>query len=253
MSDEGNLNDGVTGEGIDNNFSGPKWMAQLPDDLKGNQNLTKYATIGDLGNAVLDLEGKTKNSVQMLSENSTQEEKDHYYKTIGRPDRAEDYAFDVPDDLPEEVMFNDDNVAKFKNAFHGMGLTKEQAKGLFDFSVKHAMEEKEYLDNLASELKTKNTQEMKKLWGGEFDKNVELAARGFEKITEVAGLEGDAKKYFEDSGFGDDPLFLRIFHVVGKVLEEDDVNILTGGKGDDKKGKRDETGRLELSFPSMDK
>src|SRR5574341_876074 len=105
------VGDGTTGSGQPDK---PAWIAQLPDALKGNEAFTAFKTIGDLAQSHLDVSGRVKEldgitakhkeletrlqgSILKLPENATDQERDVYYLSLGRPEKAEDYVLPKPD------------------------------------------------------------------------------------------------------------------------------------------------------------
>ena len=111
------------------------WRAGLPDDLKANEAFTSFKTVGEFAKAhietrtkLTEAEGKLKDAIPKLPEDATDEERDVYYHELGRPDKPEEYEFEKPTD--GQPPLDDKLVAASKTAFHRLGLTKDQAKGL---------------------------------------------------------------------------------------------------------------------------
>src|SRR5271167_4246919 len=107
------------------------WRAGLPDDLKQNTDLANYKTVGDFTKDALswkgkvsELEGKLGDSIPKLPDDATAEDRNTYLDALGRPAKASEYEFDGEDkNAPEWTNF-------WKEQFHGLGLTKVQAKTL---------------------------------------------------------------------------------------------------------------------------
>lgn len=172
-----------TGAGTDQQV--PTWVAQLPADLRDNAAFTSYKTIGDLAKAHLDMGDKLKDydgikakledSIPKLPDDATDEEKNIYYGELGRPETASDYEFDGEDkNAPEWTSF-------WKQQFHSLGFTKDQAKRLSAqwngqlqkmVDAHNAAMQKE-----VAEAETKLRTEL----GDKFDANVELAKRVYNK------------------------------------------------------------------------
>ena len=169
----------------------PEWIAQLPDDLKGNESFTSYKTVGDLAKSHLELGGKVKefetklaDAIPKLPDDATDEEKGLYYDALGRPEKPEQYEFDAEDkNAPEWTGY-------WKQQFHSLGLTKTQAKTMSTLwngqmqkivDTHNAAIQKEVFEaekNLRGELGDKydaSVELAKRLWskhgGGDFDKD----------------------------------------------------------------------------------
>lgn len=194
----------------------PAWVAQLPDDLKGNQSLTAFKTIGDLAKAhletsgkVTELTGKLANAVQKLPDNATDEQRSVYFDALGRPKTASEYEFEGEDkNAPEWTNF-------WKGELHKLGLSKTQAKalsGLFNGQIQKMVEA--HNNSLKTEMFNAE-QKLRTEMGDKFDANVELAKRmtqkhlGSEFDKTFANLSGDAK-------FGVVRLLLKVAALTGE-------------------------------------
>ena len=169
------------------------WRAGLPDDLKTNESFTPYKTVGDFAKAHIetatklrDVEGKLGNSIPKLRENATQEERNQYLTALGRPDKPESYQLEGGDKEKEQAL------APWKQDFHELGLTSDQAKGLnakWDGRISKLVEQHQAQvaqDNAAAAAG------LKQEWGDKFDTNRELVSRLWKKEMDV-----DLDKAFE--------------------------------------------------------
>ena len=192
---EGTIEGTQTGEGTGQGT--PTWVAQLPTDLKDNKTFTSYQTIGDLAKAHLELGDKVKefdgmkakleDSIPRLPDDATDEDKNTYYDALGRPKKASEYEFDGEDkNAPEWTNF-------WKDQFHGLGLTKAQAKAL---STQFNGQIQKMVDAHNTALKAEMTTAEQKLrteLGDKYDTNVELAKRVWQKHG-----EGEFDKMFSN-------------------------------------------------------
>jgi hypothetical protein len=168
------------------------WRAGLPDDLKTNATLAPFKTVGDFAKddlvvraKVTDLEKKLGDSIPKLPDDATDAERNTYLDALGRPQKASEYEFDGEDkNAPEWTNF-------WKEQFHGLGLTKPQAKAL---SIQWNGQLQKMVDAHNTALKAEMTTAEQKLrteLGDKFDTNVELAKRLWQKHG-----EGDFDKTF---------------------------------------------------------
>ena len=168
------------------------WRAGLPVDLKQNTDLATFKTVGDFAKSAIetkakvgDLEKKLGDSIPKLPDGATDEDRNTYYDALGRPKQASEYEFDGEDkNAPEWTNF-------WKGQFHGLGLTKVQAKAL---SMQFNGQMQRMVEAHNAALKTEMTTAEQKLrteMGDKFDTNVELAKRVWQKHG-----EGDFDKLF---------------------------------------------------------
>ncbi|MDO9534781.1 MAG: hypothetical protein Q7J85_05495 [Bacillota bacterium] len=233
----------------------PTWMDQLPGDLQGNEGLTQFATIGDMGKAFIEREGKLAesktsfddltvklgNSIPKIGDNPTAEETAAYFKAIGRPDDINGYKIQKPE-LPEGMPYSDAVVDQFKTTAHTLGLTQQQAEGLYKWFMDgsigaHAVDKETRAANLE-----KASTGLKNEWGGEYSKNIELMGRAVQKFG------GDEfKKYMDDTGMGNDPVLIKTFYNIGKAMSED--TLILGDRGA-KDVQRGVDGRPLFDYPA---
>ena len=251
---EDNLNNNTDGTGdtndntSDGNNTQPAWMAQLPDDLKANEVLTKFETIGDLGKNFLDLQGKTENTIPKIREDATDEEKAAFWAAIGRPESPDGYEFEKIE-IPDGIPYDEEGEMKFRKFAHEIGLTTQQGKDFHKWYLNNLIESHAELDKTVKEIENKAIETLKGKWGQDYDANLEMAKRGFDKAGELAGKKDEFVQFMNDSQLGNNPLFIEIFHAIGKAMSED-----TSGDThlDAKKEevKRDVFGHTEMSFPN---
>lgn len=263
---EDNLNlTGMGDDGADNpaadQTAKPAWTAQLPDDLKGNEFLTQIPSIGELGKKVLDYHGKVENAVQLPGENASDEERATFYNKLGRPEKPEDYQFEgiewpnVEDPLMATIKdAADRDLEDYRKVFHEIGLTAEQAKALHKKSFEMALARYEQAEKASTEMQEKVVASLKTEWGNDFDGNLTLAKRAFNKVGELAGVKDEFAKFMDDSKLGNNPLFVKVFHAMGKAMSDDTALDTDGTPGgvSDKDVPRGPDGRPRLHFPSME-
>ena len=160
----------------------PGWVAGLPDQLKANESLTKFKTVGDLASDYLatstkatELEQKVSNSIPKLKDDATDVERGAFYDALGRPKDAKEYEFDGEDKNAPEWTNH------WKQVSHSLGLTKTQAKNLSTaFNAQMTQMVEAHNAKIAGEI-TAATEKLKSEWGDKFDTNVELAKRVYQK------------------------------------------------------------------------
>ena len=113
------------------------WLAKNAErysrDKNGVVNLITDAYQKDriIGNGAIKVPGKE----------ASDDEWNAFYDKIGRPEKADGYEFDVPNDLPETLPYDAEQAAAFKAEAHKIGLTKRQAQQVHDLYVRKRVEE----------------------------------------------------------------------------------------------------------------
>ena len=138
------------------------------------------------------------NAITIPGPKATDEEKAEFLNKLGRPEKADDYEFEMPKDLPAEIPYDGERAAKFKSLMHEQGLNKAQAKALHDAFIADtvgdyhasAVAQVEALKTTAKE----ETGKLEKLWsplnGETAQANLEFADRF---IMETVGEDGWAE------------------------------------------------------------
>lgn len=162
------------------------WRAGLPDDLKANESFVPYKTVGDFAKAHLDTaaklkdaEGKLGNSIPKLGENATQEEREKFFNSLGRPEKPEGYQLEDGSKEKEDIL------NPWKQDFHELGLTAAQAKGLkakWDGRINNLVET--HNAQIQTEIGDASTK-LKTELGDKYDAGVELAQRLWKKETDT--------------------------------------------------------------------
>jgi len=229
------------------------WRAALPADLQNHELLTPIKEVKELGASYVDLatkhteagkkvkelEGKLAGAIFKPGDNATDDERTAYFKAMGRPDKATDYKFD-PITPPEGIKLDPKMDDWFKGVVHKAGLNQAQAsiirKDYADalFAAHKAGEEQKVRDT------EKGTEDLKKEWGAKFDENAALV----KKATDMF-MTPEEKKHMDDSGMGNNPVLVKMFHRIGLAMADDKfVPGSPAGGGQKEKG--------VLTYPSME-
>jgi hypothetical protein len=111
------------------------WRAGLPADIRDNEAVVPFKTVGDFAKAHIETatkakeyEGKLANSITKLGDNATPEERDKFYNQLGRPEKSDGYEFVGEDKAAPEW------TKAYKDAMYKMGVPKAMAKELSEFN-----------------------------------------------------------------------------------------------------------------------
>jgi hypothetical protein len=192
------------------------WRAGLSDDLKQNDAFKDFKTVSDFGKNYLEvkskateLEGKLKDYVPKLPDNATDEQRNQFYESLGRPKQPSEYEFDGEDKNAPEW------TSQWKQNLHSLGLNKTQAKAL-SAMWNSSMQKMVEAHNASVQNEYKNAEaKLKSEMGDKYDTNVELAKR-----MTVKHLGSEFDKTFENlnapARFGIVKLLLKVAELTGE-------------------------------------
>lgn len=188
--------DQVTPDGTATAPERPAWIAQLPDDLKGNETFTSFKTIGDLAKTHLETVGKVKeldgitaknkeyeaklaNAIFKPGENAKPEEISAYRKAIGMPDAPEGYEF------PKRENDSEDMIKFGKKLAFELELPPEKAAKMVNIWNAYADGMVEAEDKLEKDEMEANQKKFREQFKSEeeFKAGYELAKRFWNKLT----------------------------------------------------------------------
>tara|TARA_Y100000310_G_scaffold337746_1_gene425622 strand:+ start:326 stop:1162 length:837 start_codon:yes stop_codon:yes gene_type:complete len=238
----------------------PAWAEQLPDDLKSNEAFTGYKTLGELGQAHLDLkgtttelEGKVANSIPKLGETPTEDETNTFYDALGRPKAPGEYEVNRPD-WPEALgAYPEAMENEFRDAAHKLGMTQSQMQGAYDFYFNNILKAGEAIgdffstsDEAVQKRQEATTKELAELWGENAAANTEVATRSMWYFADQETMD-----FIDDSGLGDDTKIIKLFHRIGSELIGDKMirDVLPPGPAE--KDRKTQDGTVLIDYPSM--
>ena len=209
----------------DNGKSGeaqhPAWMSQIGDitkDAAKADKLSKFEKISDLANAYMELEGKQGNALVKPGENASDEEREAFYKALGKPESADKYGIEGE----EAKMFRD---MAYEN-----NLTDDQAKAIYA-KLKEIGENALAQQKIAYEQQAKETQNaLLAEYGKDYQTKIEMLKRGVNNY----GGQAVAEK-LQNAGLLADKDIVKMFILLGEQSSEAGAQGKTQGKADEYK------------------
>lgn len=210
----------------DGGNAAPAWIAQLPDDLKGEKSFTGFKTIGDFATDYLtkgkEIDSLKGNSIPKLPENATDEQKKAYFKAIGVPEKPTEYEFPKTDGADHDPRM----IEWAQKTFHDAHLSKEQG-ALIGKAWNGFMAE---MVKAQTDADTKGRQEaeatLKKELGDKYAETVELTARLLKETATPEEL-----KFLQDSKLGNHPALVRLIAKLAAKTGEDSTSRGTPARG----------------------
>jgi hypothetical protein len=204
------------------------WISPLPEELRSAENLPTLNKFklneGETGVTVPStiiksyIEAQKKiaqKGVLLPGENATDEDKNAFYKVLGRPDTPEGYGFAKPENLPVGVNYDEDRAKWFADLAHKAGLSGSQAKLLFDEYNQNVFQETEVQQKALKEFTDNTVKELKTEWGSKFEKNLQ-------KSSAAAKLFG-GKEFIDmlkNTGLDAHPVMIKAFLKVADRIGE---------------------------------
>ena len=155
------------------------WMekAGVSEDLRGDLTLKSTKSVASLSSQLVNAQkmiGKNPNMAVIPTEQSTEEERNEFYKLCGRPDTPDEYAITHAEGIGEVDV---EVEGAFKNLVHSEGLRPETVQKLIELDDARMMAMRQAMEN-AEIQKTADCEEaLKKQWGAAFDERRHLANR----------------------------------------------------------------------------
>lgn len=206
------------------------FLSLIDDQIKSQGNIKDFKDATSLAKSYLELQKMVGGSVRLPLKDSTPESKQEFfnkikdiegivlkgdkdlYSKLGRPESADKY--DIDSIIPEQLRstFKAD-IDEFKRVVFDLGLSNDQAKKLAEKQLTII----ETNNKRASEEKTKAEEDLKKLWGQDYDNRLSAA-------KQVAKIYGD--KFGEDikklitGPAGNNPALLHMFSELAETYKE---------------------------------
>ena len=185
----------------------PAWMTQLHGDILNNkeaaEKLGKFGKISDLAQSYLELEGKLGNTLVKPGDDASDEEKEAFYRALGKPESADKYSIEG------------DQAELFRQMAYKNNLTDDQAKALYA-AVKEAGENELAKMQANYQQQAKATQEaLQSEYGKDYPKKIEMLKRG---VNTYGGKEVAEK--LQQAGLLADVNIVKMFILLGEQSAE---------------------------------
>lgn len=112
--------------------------AKLPDELKGLEKFRSPKQLLEGYSNLSQLLGKKADAVVIPGPDATPEEWAPVLKRLGVPDSPEGYQLKAPDQLPEGVTVDAEELKEFAKTAHQLGLTPQQVAKLQEYDLARA-------------------------------------------------------------------------------------------------------------------
>lgn len=190
-----------------------KWQDSLPEEIRNEASLRRYADPSEAHKAYVSLEkkmgGDPTQFIKRPGENPTPEVLAEFHTALGRPENADAYAFPKVDGGDLEV---DGEYAKdFRNALFAAGVSSTQATSIYSAIIAADTAQAARIENAGfNEISAKLTAE----WGENFAANKALAERA------LATFSKETRGLLKMSGLNNDAGFVSKMAIYGATMAE---------------------------------
>jgi|3_EtaG_2_1085321.scaffolds.fasta_scaffold07792_7 hypothetical protein len=162
------------------------WKDDLPEDIRGHQSLETFTDVGALAKSYVHAQSMIgADKVPVPGKWADESDWNEVYDRLGRPKEGDGYELDFSE-TPEGTGVNDDFVAWFRTAAHGVGLNNNQAQQLSQSYIEFAANMMDGSTVDVEGAKQQAVTELKKEFGNAYD---ERLGRGNNFVDEF-GEEG---------------------------------------------------------------
>lgn len=138
--------------------------------------------------------------------------------------KTDDHAVEITLKLPDGSLLTPEDIERLTTYAKEKGLSQEAAQELLDRdhnTVKSFHEvQKKQLDDM-KKIWVKEIQDDPVYGGKDAKKNQEIAKRGMKYIGKQIGKSNELEQILNLTGLGENPVFIRMFHHIGKVIAND--------------------------------
>lgn len=195
------------------------WRDGLPEDLRGEKCLDQIKNIGGLVKSYVSAQKMLGgNRISVPGENATDEERNAFYKAIGRPDKAEDYKHDGVE-LPKGVELGDEDLKAFREFAHKHGMTQEAYQAALQFDVDRVRASVEAEEAAANAEYEETLGKLQAEFGG----NMKTVVAQCNKAMVTFGLQ----ELFTEKGLLNNYTMIKALATIGGKISESKL------KGDD--------------------
>lgn len=202
-----------------------RWFDALPDNLKSDPNVTRYADLGKFAEAKLHLDKHFGVPPEDLIRKPKADDKDgwsKFYSALGCPEKPEAYELPAPPeglaDLPADIK------TKAMAKFHELGLNNQQAAALWALNQEVSAELTKSIDTASAAELAAGQIELKNHWGAQFDTRVALAQQYIAQNADPKLMD-----FLDSTGLSTHP---GMFKLVGDLVAKLNPSGAMPGAGD---------------------
>jgi len=195
------------------------WKQALPEEIRETPAIQNFKTPADLAKSYLHQQkfiGKEK--LPVPKDETDKEAWDIVYDRLGRPSKPEGYELPKMDNIRTDALGPKEYVDDFKKFAHSIGLTNRQVSELYKWNAELGTNILNKRDEAYQEAMLKGETQLRREWGDAFPEKLELAKQAFRAFVPKEKIN-----FFETSGLGNDPDFIKMFAGIAMKMSEASV------------------------------
>ena len=198
------------------------WRSSLPEDLRDAPTIQQVKDVPAMAKKLVHAQRALGNNVGIPGKNSTDEERDTFYKAVGRPDEPSGYEMPV-EGIPEGFEVPDEVMEGFRETAHRTGITDQQAAALYRWYAESDAGAKQMVATQSIQQREVAVAALRQEWGVAYEQNITQAQRAIQQFG-----SDEVFSAINNAGLGDNPDVLKFLASVGKAVADDEI-MGTGG------------------------
>jgi hypothetical protein len=190
------------------------WRSGLEGEHK--EFAARLASPADAVKVALDLRKANSSMIRVPGEGASDEDRAKFHKAIGVPDAPDGYKFELGREATEQDKAVHGEVAK---AFHKAGVPAAAASEAVKAVVAMAEAQMAEANRVAEAKRAEAETSLRKEWGGDFDRNLQVAMRAVETFGDPA-LKSVLDTVVNGAKLGDHPALVKAFASIGLRMGE---------------------------------
>lgn len=192
------------------------FMDSLPEDLRGEPSLKNFTDAAGLAKSYVHAQKMIgADKLSLPGKSATDEEWNHVYEKLGRPDAPDKYAF------KDIEGFSEPDLEHFKQIAHGAGLNGKQAEHMAKAFAEKASSEILGKEEQTEAIRNEGKAELEKEYGKAFEQKMKLAKNAAQQLGSLDLL--DEVQLSDGRLLGDHPAIIRLFVNLASQMGEDQI------------------------------
>ena len=189
----------------------------LEESIRGEPSLKNFNDANTLAKSYLSAQRMIGlDKIAIPNQNSSQEEWNAAYDSLGRPSTPDEYNLSYTSDNENDVA----QVKEFGNVAHSLGLNPQQANGILNFYSNLQNQSVESLSANQEVLKQQTETELRKEFGMAYDQKINKASQAAKTFAneEIFNLPLQDGRLL-----GDHPEIVKAFVKIAESMSEDNL------------------------------
>jgi hypothetical protein len=190
----------------------PDWRSGLPEGLRKEPVVQQAKSLESVVKQLVDSQRQLGKSLRIPQEGAPPGEWERVWGLLGRPEAPDGYEWQAPPDLPGELGYDEQALAPWREQFHRLGLSQQQASGLLSWLAQQQHEEYRQLQ----EDQHQGREAVEAGLKAEYGRDVARVKALTERLLGEENL-----RYLQRVGLDAHPGIMRMIHQAATLVAED--------------------------------